>query len=117
MILCADTHNYQKSTLQIGDKTITQYVVGTGGASPDIVKAKIGDKYEESGISYVMEDYIPGYGYLEVKADKTEFIKVSNWRSYEGVGGKRKRTIKKSRKNRKISYRIKTLRKYNKNKY
>lgn len=108
MILCADTHNYQKGILKIGDKTMTQYVVGTGGASPDIVKAKIGDEYTIDGIRYIMEDYIPGYGYLEVSTDETKFIKVSDWRPFEGIGGKRTRS-----KNKGLKRYKKTLRKYN----
>ena len=110
-ILCADTHNYQKGILQIGDISINQYIVGTGGADPDFVKANIGDDYEESGVTYTMQEYIPGYGYLEVLKNSMKFIKVEDWRSFEGVGGKRKRTLKKFRK-----YRNKTLIKYNKNK-
>lgn len=56
-----------------------------------------------------MNNYIPGYGYLQVTPDDTKFIKVSNWRSFEGKGGKHRRnkktykrkinSCKKSRKN------------------
>ena len=89
-ILCADTHNFQMGTLQIGDVIIPQYIVGTGGAHPDFVNASIGDIYteESSGIKYTMESYTPGYGYLQVTSDKTEFIKVEDWRPFEGKGGK-----------------------------
>lgn len=97
-ILCADTHNYQKGILQVGDVTIQQYVVGTGGAHPDYVKAKDGDIYTEMDITYTMETHIAGYGYLEIKTDSTEFIKVSNWRPYEGKGGKNKK-YRKTKKN------------------
>lgn len=94
MILCADTHNYQKGKLQIDDITIPQIIVGTGGASPDFVTAKNGDSYEADGIVYTMEEYIPGYGYLEVSSIGTKFIKVESWRSFEGQGGRRTRTLK-----------------------
>lgn len=90
-VLCADTHNYQKGTLQIGDVIIQQYVVGTGGAHPDYVKGKNGDTYEVAGVKYTMESHIPGYGYLEVTSDDTKFIKVIDWRPYEAKGGKKKR--------------------------
>lgn len=97
-ILCADTHNYQKGTLQIGDITIQQYVVGTGGAHPDGVNASVGETHTVDGIIYTMDEYIPGYGYLEVTGDETKFIKVSDWRSFEAKGGKRiHKTHKKSK--------------------
>lgn len=107
MILCADTHNYQKGALKIGDKLITQYVVGTGGASPDIVKASAGDEYNMDGITYKMEEYTPGYGYLEVLSDEAKFIKVSNWRPFEGLGGKRKQTHKRRQKKHNKTRRVK----------
>jgi hypothetical protein len=88
VVLCADVHNYQRGRLQIGDVTITQIICGTGGADPDFVKASVGDKFVADDITYTMDDYIPGYGYLEVKGvDNIEFIKVSDWRAFEGVGG------------------------------
>lgn len=90
-ILCADTHNYQKGTLQIGDILIHQYVVGTGGAHPDYVKGKNGNTYTDMDITYTMETHIPGYGYLEINSDSTNFIKVSDWRPFEAKGGKNKR--------------------------
>ena len=93
MILCADTHNYQKGTLKVGDVSITQYIVGTGGASPDPVTVEIGTSETVDDITYKMTDYIPGYGYLEV-SDETKFIKVLEW-----SGGKRRRTHKKRRNN------------------
>lgn len=108
-ILCADTHNYQKGTLKMGDVTIPQYVVGTGGAHPDYVKAKNGDTYTAMGVTYTMESYIPGYGYLEVKTDTTKFINVENWRPFEAKGGKhsdyKRSSHKKHRKTHKRTYR------------
>ena len=110
-ILCADTHNYQKGTLKLGENApIPQYVVGTGGAHPDYVKGKNGETYGIDGVVYTMESHIPGYGYLEIKSDKPEFIKVEDWRPFEAKGGKRgdykrrkthkklRRSVKKSRK-------------------
>ena len=87
-ILCADTHNYQKGTLKIGDVIIQQYVVGTGGAHPDYAKGKNGDSHTTMDITYTMESHIPGYGYLEIKPESTKFIKVENWRPFEGKAGK-----------------------------
>lgn len=114
-ILCADTHHYQKGVLKINNISITQYIVGTGGADPDFVKANVGDEYTIDGISYTMEEYIPGYGYLEVSDKNMEFIKVEDWRGFEGKGGKRCNKLhSKTCKKQKISYRIKKSRKYNK---
>jgi hypothetical protein len=102
-ILCADTHNFQKGTLQIGDITIPQYIVGTGGAHPDFVNASVGETHTVDGVIYRMDEYIPGYGYLEVTPEETKFIKVADWRSFEAKGGKRiRKTHKKlKRRNRK----------------
>jgi hypothetical protein len=105
-VLCADTHNYQKGTLTIGDVKIPQYVVGTGGAHPDYVKGKNGDKYEIDGVTYKMKSHIPGYGYLEIKSDKPTFVKVEDWRPFEAKGGKR------STRKRKHLYRAKKSRKH-----
>ena len=93
-VLCADTHNYQKGTLKIGDVNIKQYVVGTGGAHPDYVKGKDGDSHTIMDVTYTMESHIPGYGYLEIRPDRTKFIKVEDWRPFEGKGGKRNKKIK-----------------------
>lgn len=110
-ILCADTHNYQKGTLQVGDVTIQQYVVGTGGAHPDYVKGKNGDTYDIMGVTYTMDTHISGYGYLEVTSDEAKFIKVSDWRPFEGKGGKRgKKTYKRYR----HSHKHRKSRKHNK---
>lgn len=104
-VLCADTHNYQKGTLQIGDTIIQQYVVGTGGAHPDFVMEKDDYTYIIDDVTYKMETHIPGYGYLRVTPDSkgngrkflTEFVKVLDWRPFEVKGGKRRR-IKKTHK-------------------
>lgn len=101
MILCADTHNYQMGTLKIGNVSITQCIVGTGGASPDMVDAISGATHIVDDITYTMNDYIPGYGYLEV-SDKTKFIKVLAW-----GGGKRRNTYKKRRNNYRVTKRVK----------
>jgi hypothetical protein len=95
MVLCADTHNYQEGILKVNDKIIKQYIVGTGGADPDYVKAKNGDEVIVDDIKYKMNNYIAGYGYLEVSGDGVKFKKVDNWREYEGKGGKKRKTIKK----------------------
>jgi hypothetical protein len=50
-----------------------------------------------------MEKHTPGYGYLRVTPDRTEFIKVLDWRSFEGKGGKRRR-IKKTHKRKSSRY-------------
>jgi hypothetical protein len=93
-ILCADTHNFQEGIIQINDVKIPQFVVGTGGADPDFVSTPIGSTHTVDEISYTMNKYEPGYGYLQVTPDETKFIKVSNWRSFEGKGGKHKKNKK-----------------------
>jgi hypothetical protein len=93
-ILCADTHNYQKGILDINGIQIPQYVVGTGGADPDYVSTKNGASYMFDTITYTMEKYIAGYGYLEITATDIQFIKVKDWRAFEGIGGSK---IKQSR--------------------
>lgn len=106
-ILCADTHNFQKGILKLGNnESIPQYVVGTGGAHPDYVKKTNGESYEIDGVVYTMESHIPGYGYLEITEDSTKFIKVEDWRPFEAKGGKRKKTHKKLR------HRVKKSRKH-----
>jgi hypothetical protein len=121
-ILCADTHNYQKGILEIGDVKIKQYIVGTGGADPDIVKTEIGASHTSDGVKYTMKKYTSGYGYLEVTNEKTKFIKVEDWRPFEGKGGKRsdytrsdyKRSDykRKTHKKRKSSHYVKKSRKH-----
>ena len=91
-VLCADTHNYQSGTLQIGAARIRQYVVGTGGAVPDYVAQDKGSAHTAEDVTYTMDDYITGYGYLEITPATTHFIKVEDWRSYEGKGGGKRRT-------------------------
>jgi len=105
-VLCADTHNYQTGTLQIGTATISQYVVGTGGAVPDYVLEPIGSTHTVEGVTYTMDAYIPGYGYLEITPDDIKFRKVEDWRSYEGKeGGKRRtKTYKKRTRSRRRHY-------------
>lgn len=87
-ILCADTHNYQKGTLEYLGVKIHQYIVGTGGAHPDYVKTTNTNSHQVTGVKYTMDSYIPGYGYLEITPDTNQFIKVSDWRPFEGKGGK-----------------------------
>lgn len=115
-ILCADTHNFQTGTLNINGVSIPQYVVGTGGADPDYVKDVNGSSFHSKpddphNIIYTMDTYIPGYGYLQIDKDGTKFIKVEDWRSYEGKGGRRHKTHKKKIRRFKKSRKLRKLRK------
>jgi hypothetical protein len=110
-ILCADTHNFQQGTLQVSGVSIPQYVVGTGGAHPDFLKAKDGDKYEVDGITYTIDKSVTGYGYLEVTGDDIKFIKVEDWRPFEGKGGNRKHPLRTHKKRKGKRYARKTTRK------
>ena len=74
----------------------------------DYVNRKNGDSYEVDGVTYTMNGYISGYGYLEVTDKGKGFIKVEDWRS-EKVGGKRKtrRVIKNKKIYKKTHKRVK----------
>jgi hypothetical protein len=58
-----------------------------------------------------MENHIPGYGYLEVTSEATKFIKVEDWRPFEGKGGKRS-NYKRRKTHKKIKHRAKKSRKH-----
>jgi hypothetical protein len=91
-ILCADTHNYQSGSLTYKDRfTVDQIVVGTGGAHHDIVTVPIGTAHEANDMRYVLNEHVPGYGYLRVNVGSTEFVKIMDWPK---AGGRRK-TLKK----------------------
>ena len=92
-ILCADTHNYQQGSLTMNNKSILQIIVGTGGASPDILNTPI-NTHSHEAITYTMKEYKPPYGYLQVTAD-TEFIEVPVKGTIKGtIKGTVKGTIK-----------------------
>jgi hypothetical protein len=58
-----------------------------------------------------MESHIPGYGYLEIKSDKPEFIKVEDWRPFEAKGGKPS-NYKRRKTHKKLRRRVKKSRKH-----
>ena len=76
-ILCADTHNFQKGILKLEDTpAVTQYVVGTGGASPD----EIGDHKHTSEFMYELQDSREKYGFAVIASPGVlEFQEVASW--------------------------------------
>jgi hypothetical protein len=106
-ILCADTHNYHQVDISCGRSTITQIVVGTGGASPDPVNW---DLYKSSidrdGISYTIIPPIDNdkkhlseqnkFGFIVIdELGKHTFVPVLGWAS---KGGRQKsRTTRRKR--------------------
>lgn len=86
-ILCADTHHYQHGIIEYKGVHIAQYIVGTGGAEPDFMKADT-DILNVDDITYRRIEYMKGYGYLQVNTPShIEFIHVCDWAEHEGVGG------------------------------
>lgn len=87
-ILCADTHNYQKGIIKIGDVEILQYVVGTGGAKPDPIVIDSSHSIDVGeGITYTMVDHKKGYGFLVVDSKSATFEHILPW---EAMGGTRR---------------------------
>jgi hypothetical protein len=87
-ILCADTHNYQYSTIQsvetVGDpmRTLHQFIVGTGGAnydqhSPTFKTQRMRDRY-----MYTKINIVEGFGFLRISGPDPaafDFIHVAKW--------------------------------------
>lgn len=106
-VLCADTHNYQRGTIQYNPSflnrvmgngpSLTQYVVGTGGAAPDPIGAELDDSVTVlDTITYTLEDADAAYGFLAVPADSAPyFVSVAGWNL---TGGDRRRRNGKTRK-------------------
>ena len=49
--LCADTHFYEEGIITFNNIKIQQYIVGTGGADPDMLSPE--QLYDKDGIKYV----------------------------------------------------------------
>lgn len=121
--LCADTHQYQKSLIKLGDNIITQHVVGTGGTdcdneniNPNIQYISINDILE-----YKLLETNKSFGFLYCDKDNDNisctFIPVASCDSFlqktkQGSGrktiknkkyNKRKKKKNKKTKSRKIS--------------
>jgi hypothetical protein len=98
-ILCADTHNFQISTLNVGGTSIKQYVVGTGGAKFDNIEIDTHENIQiTDDIQLKFEGHMPGYGYLVIAEDGFHFVKVTDWEKEGGRsrGRKTRRRTKKS---------------------
>ena len=73
-VLCSHIHQFQRGVLCIKNIDIPQMIVGTGGAmlhSIPYVPIII-----DRNVTYVMEECIEGYGYLQISNNGMTFIKV-----------------------------------------
>lgn len=97
LILCADTHNYQEGTIEIGGVRMRQVVVGTGGAHHDIIGVRP-EGANHGSLPYRLENHVPGFGYLEVRGLGAHAFKhVLAW---PAKGGRSSRRIKKAKRRR-----------------
>ena len=64
--LCADTHQYQKASIILGDHEITQHVVGTGGTECDDEEIQNNAEYVDinSTVKYRLLETNRSFGYL-----------------------------------------------------
>jgi len=92
-VLCADTHNFQIDNIDVRGQSITQYVVGTGGADYDPIDCdtSIPIKVTDDGIQVTFETHTPGFGFLVVTPENLEFVKALDWGA---EGGRRRRTMR-----------------------
>lgn len=86
--LCAHTHCYQhiEFSNSDGSVSITQYVIGTGGAHPDFVTSELfaakGKLYEiNDKYNLLMQDIKNPFGYLDMRISSGQVLS-----SYVGVG-------------------------------
>lgn len=70
--LCADTHFYQYSIININELDIHQYIVGTGGADFDRLPLKL--NYDYNGITINVKHQIVCNGFILVKTVKDNVI-------------------------------------------
>lgn len=93
-ILCADTHNFQIGTIHVGGTRILQYTVGTGGAKHDPIEVELNPiPIGTGGIFMTFESHIPGYGFLEVRPGRLDFVRAADWPAPRvgAEGGRRSR--------------------------
>ena len=97
-ILCADTHNYQHGVITYRGTAFNQYVVGTGGASPDpLPDNSEGGVFTIGELTYVVKDTKSAYGYLRINDDVPIFKKVSDWSGGARTRRRRRRSRRRSR--------------------
>lgn len=121
--LCADTHQYQKADIILGEHNITQYVVGTGGADCDMDNIQPDDDFKNIPITNTNDDQLhlqyklletkKSFGFLHctTNIDNDELVfKFIDVKSCESkVKGRAK-----TKRNKKIKSKTKTKRKYRK---
>jgi len=89
-LLTSHLHIYQRGTIQYKEMSVTQYIVGTGGAKPDklpILEVD-GIHVRDDTFNYTVEESQRPYGYLRFASISSpgEFIRVMD----AAVGGYRK---------------------------
>ena len=94
-ILCADTHNYQYSTIQSVETagnpmtTLHQFIVGTGGANYDPYNPSFKTQLMRDRYIYTQMNIVEGFGFLRINGPDPsafDFIHVAKW-----SGGARRR--------------------------
>ena len=94
-VLSADIHNYQELDLTYKGHVYRQIVVGTGGATPNVVPRAALETFEKEdenykveapdlkaigfeSILYIDDDYLgePDYGYLRLTSSEREFVGI-----------------------------------------
>ena len=94
--LCADTHFYQYSQLDINKEfIINQYIVGTGGAEQDGLPLEI-SKINHEDITYTIIENKKNFGFLEIEINEDIDIDTINllFNKVESDGGYYKKYIK-----------------------
>jgi len=98
--LCADVHFYQRSTINLKEKTIKQIVVGTGGTTLDPIhslsQGEMPTEILDTDLQFTHHESIEEHGFLEVKEKDTELDITFHPLPHLSVGGKttKKRKIK-----------------------
>ena len=113
--LCADTHQYQKALIKLGEHDVTQYVVGTGGTECDFDSIPLDENFVkiedyEGFLQYKLVEVVKSFGFLYGDTDQNnnlvfEFYPVATCDAFLASGGGKRRTrrskrkIKKTRRN------------------
>ena len=96
--LCADTHLYQRGTVQIeGLPIINQYICGTGGADQDDCEICDLKEVSEKGLTYKIEECHKIFGFLVV-SDNGENLSFEFINSNKTVESKKDKDGKKDKK-------------------
>ena len=106
--LCADTHQYQEGIIKLGNNTIVQYVVGTGGTDCDDDNIIPDDDFinipnMDIKLEYKLQKIVKAFGFLYCREDKTnllfDFIPVTdcNLNQAGGTVRKKRKTVRRKK--------------------